>query len=245
MAFWNRRRAEDRALDKQTGPAVMLSSLPGSVTPENALKLADVWAAVRVLSDAAASIPLVPYRRTESGRERIISGRIAELLERPAPWTTQPNLVAQLMAHLQLHGNAFVGKYRDGAEVAVLGALPPDRVRVELKAGRVLFELTGPRGEKTLHTDADVVHIKGMSTDGLIGLSPIRQAAAALGLSDSVTQHAATFFRNDATPRGVLKVGAVNQEQVESGLDKWNAGHQGPEKAHRSPSSAVRSTTCR
>jgi phage portal protein BeeE len=52
------------------------------ITPIAALAIADVWAAVRVLADAASSLPLHVFRRTASGRERVESGKLADLLER-------------------------------------------------------------------------------------------------------------------------------------------------------------------
>src|SRR5215211_6521336 len=79
-----------------------------SSTPERALRVGDVWACVRVLADAAASVPLIPYRRTSSGRARLNSGKLAALLDRPAPATTQANLIAQMVSHLALWGNAYV-----------------------------------------------------------------------------------------------------------------------------------------
>ena len=54
-------------------------------------------------------------------------------LERPAPATTQANLVAQTVAHLTLHGNAYIGKFRDETgQLEQLALLHPDRVQVEL-----------------------------------------------------------------------------------------------------------------
>jgi phage portal protein BeeE len=40
-----------------------------TVTPTAALAIADVWAAVRVLADAASSLPIHVYRKTTQGRE--------------------------------------------------------------------------------------------------------------------------------------------------------------------------------
>src|SRR5215210_8578694 len=132
MQWWSRRRpAEQRTL----GVAQPLLPTSGVVAPANALAVADVYACVRVLSDAAASCPLIVYRRTEAGRVRV-SNRTAELLRHPGPATTQANLISTVVAHLNLWGNAYIGKYRDGdGNVAQLGLLPPDRVTPELVAG--------------------------------------------------------------------------------------------------------------
>src|SRR4051794_9506696 len=95
------------------------------------LRIPDVFACVRALSESAASLPLVAYRRTDQGRVRA-GGRTQELLDAPAPATTTASLIGQLMAHLNLWGNAYIAKWRDkDGRVAVLGLLAPESVTVE------------------------------------------------------------------------------------------------------------------
>ena len=45
-------------------------------------------------------------------------------------------------------------------------------------------------------TEADVIHVKGLSIDGLTGLSAVSQAARVLGLSDELVRHALDSWRN-------------------------------------------------
>lgn len=228
--------AEDRALTRQNVPATMLSAPPGgSVTPTTALADANVWACVRCLADAAASLPLHVYRRTEGGRERV-ENPTAELLRRPAPATTTANLIGQLVAHLCLWGNAYAGLFRDSTgRVDQLALLAPERVRPEIKGGRPRYTLTGLQGEQSVHGTDDIIHIKALTTDGLVGLSPVRQCRVALGLSQQLAEHASTFFANDATPRGVLKVQRFGdaEAQVAELRESWNARHAGTQNAHR------------
>jgi phage portal protein BeeE len=87
-----------------------------AITPSAALGIADVWACVRVLADAASSLPLHVYRDSlGGGRERVRSGRLPLLLGRPAPATSQADLISSLMAHLAIFGNGFLAKYREAA----------------------------------------------------------------------------------------------------------------------------------
>lgn len=227
---------EDRTLTNQSIPPVMLSSTPaGSVAPNNALTVADAYACVRVLADAAASVPLIPYRRTGNGRQRLEGGRIADLLERPAPAMTQAGLIGQTVAHLNLYGNAYLGKFRRNGELDQLALLQPDRVQPEIRAGQPIYTVTGPEGEQSVHGPADIVHVKALTTDGLVGLSPVRQARTVLGLSDQLAEHASSFFANDARPTGIVKLqrfGDVD-DQVEDLREAWNDQHRGTDNAHR------------
>ncbi len=232
----NRPVSEDRALTAATAPPPMLAPVPGgaTVTPASALGIADVWACVRVLADAAASVPLVPYRRTAGGRQRF-DGPLADLLRHPAPATTQAGLVGQAMAHLQLYGNAYIGKFRDGdGRVEQLGLLHPERVTPELKAGEPRYAVRDGQGRESAHGPEDVLHVRApLSVDGLTGLSPIRQCRVALGLAGNLAEHAAVFFENGARPTGVLKTPTGNRDALEMVRAQWEHRQSGVRNAHR------------
>src|SRR5918999_169257 len=103
---WFRRREEERVLPENALPGIQPVLSGDTLGPARALQVADVFACVRVLADSAASLPLIPYRRVETGRVRLSGGRLASLLDQPAPATSQANLIATMMAHLALRGNA-------------------------------------------------------------------------------------------------------------------------------------------
>jgi HK97 family phage portal protein len=208
VAFWNRRKAESRSLPPAENQLPLLAAYTGSpVNTSNALAIADVWAAVRVLADAASSLPLHVYRRTDDGRERVTSGALVDLLERPGPGTTQADLVSTLMAHVAIWGNSFIAKFREAGEIVQLGLLAPDRVRPELHGGQLRFRYQPGTGPDQMLSTSDVIHVKGLSTDGLVGLSAVTQAARVLGLSDELVKHAVAYFQTGTiTPAGVLKL---------------------------------------
>lgn len=237
--FGRWRVAEERALTAQTVPPTMeplMLPAPGAplVTPANALAIADVFACVRCLSDAAASIPLIAYRRTTTGRTRN-DGELAELLRRPAPATTQANLIGQAVAHLNLFGNAYLGKFRDAAgNVEQLALLHPDRVTPELRAGQPIYAINDGRGRQSEHGLADIIHVRALSTDGLVGLSPVRQCRVALGLSQGLADHAAAFFVNGARPSGILQVPAhIDRPMLDELRDDLTRVHAGSQNAHK------------
>lgn len=210
----NLTNTESRSLPPAENELPLLSTFTSStVTPAAALAIGDVWAAVRVLADAASSLPLHVYRKTTDGRERVDSGALNELLERPGPGTTQADLISSLMAHLAVYGNGYVAKYRQGGEIVQLGLLHPDRVRPELQGGQLRFRYSPPyTGPQQLLTTADVVHVKGLSVDGLTGLSAVSQASRVLGLSDELVKHALSYFDTGAQggtarPAGILRMG--------------------------------------
>ncbi|MGI8595748.1 MAG: phage portal protein, partial [Thermoleophilaceae bacterium] len=241
LALWGHRRkdhsppVEERALTSVDLPWMAPPTAAGiAVTPEGALRLVDVLACVRLLAESASILPLKAYRRTEDGREPY-TGRLADLLERPSPATCQANLIAQTVASMAMRGNAYWGLFRNGEGVVEqLAILPPDRVAVELMAGEPLYSISGAHGVTT-HGADQVLHFKGVSIDGITGLSPLGQAREALGLAAAVEETTSALFANQAAPRGVLTVaaGPGEDESMENLRAGFSARHGGSRNAGR------------
>lgn len=238
--LFRRRRAEDRALTRESLPSVML---PDSTSPETpsvrgATSIGDVFACTKVLVDGATMAPLHLYRRTTQGRERVTTGDTATLLDQPAPGVTQPAFIGQTISTLALWGECFAGKYRnpDGS-LQQLGLLPPDRMEVELVAGEPRYKYHRPNAAPVERlTRDDLIHIRsGFTLDGIRGASPIRLCREAMGLSKSLTDAASALWANGAVPGGILTVpqGAGGDDQAQALADGWSARHEGPKQRGR------------
>jgi len=142
----------------------------------------------------------VTYRRNGDARERATDAPIARLIDRPAPGVTQAALIGTLVAHLAGWGNAYIGKFRDetGA-VAQLAPLPPDQVNVQIVGGQPFYSYADPTGRQAVYTTTDIVHIRSLSLDGRLGVSPIRQAREDLGLAAAVRDSGAAFYGTKGT----------------------------------------------
>jgi len=213
MPLLRRRSAdpEDRALTRANVPAMMLGAgEPGStpaVSAQAALRVADVYACVRLVAGTIATLPLKTYRRLADGEREPYTGRLAGLLDRPTPTGTSAGLLGQIGVHLLTRGNAFIGLFRDDSgQVAQLACLPPESVVVKVEGGETVYDYMSRDGVGRL-TRRDVCHVRHpVSDDGVLGLSPLQQAAAAIGLNRDLVGHGAAFARNAARPSGVLAV---------------------------------------
>ena len=231
MGFWSKReRIEDRSLTRESLPPVMVQSptVGTGLSAHSALRIAGVFACLRAIVDASILCPLGVYRKQDDGsRQRVGGGQLVQLLAKPSPSLTGPALIAQLMTHLVLFGECFLGKVRDGPIVA-LEALPPDRVRVELVKGVPKYTYFGLMGEVFEDLGpSDVTHIKGMSLDGIRGISPIGMCRATFALGDTLTESAAELYANGSIPSGIIKVpaGPQAQDQAQSLKDAWEKRH--------------------
>lgn len=232
MRLFPRRKAEARTLPCPENELPLLGAYQFSpISPHAALAIADVYAAVRVLADAASSLPLHVYRKSQAGRERVDSGFLLDLLESPGPGTTQADLTSTVMTHLAIYGNAYLGKFRKAGELVQLGTIHPDRIRPELQGGQLRWRYSPPTGPQQLLTARDVVQVKGLSVDGLVGLSAVSQAARVIGLSDELLRHALAFFeQGKGRPVGVLRLDPnesdENRKRTIEVLKAENSPHQ-------------------
>jgi HK97 family phage portal protein len=231
-------RAEDRALpslDVRPAYPSLTTSAPLNVTLANALTVSDAYACVRVLADSISSLPLHVYRRTEQGRVPAgDNSRAVQLLQRPSPGSTGVDLISHVMTTLALHGECFIGKFRSGdGEIAQLVLISPGSIQVELRGQRIVYLLDTIKG-RTEHGPEDILHIKGMSSDGLRGLSPITQCRTALGLSSSLQQSAKVFTEQGSRPSGVLTVpSTTNYDALTRIRETWAYRHAGVAKQHQ------------
>ncbi len=156
-----------------------------------------------------------------------------QLLQRPSPGSTSVDLISQIMVHLNVYGEAFVGKYRADNEIVQLGLISPESVQVELRGRRIVYSLDTVHG-RTEHGPEDILHVKGMSVDGLRGLSPVAQCRVALGLSSSLQVSAKAFTEQGSRPSGILTVPAhSSREAVHMAAQDWRVWHGGVENMHR------------
>ncbi len=139
------------------------------------------------------------------------------------------------MAHLQLYGNAFIGKFRDAeGRVEQLALLHPDRVTVELRDGRLVYTVNDGFGRQSEHGVEDIVHVRGLSTDGLVGVSPVRACRVAMDLSASLAAHANRFFQNGARPTGILRVPRFPTAEAEDAFGaEFSSNELGLRNAHK------------
>ena len=176
------------------------------VSPDSALRLASVYACVRVLSETMASLPLVVYqRRADGGKDKITDHWLYRLLaNRPNRFQNPFEWREMLQGHLALRGNAYNQIITNAkGEVVELMPLHPDRIRLELlPSGEYRYRFTDRFGTESILPRGEVWHLRGLSSDGLLGMSPIELARESLGMALAAQDYGARFFANDAKPTG-------------------------------------------
>jgi HK97 family phage portal protein len=176
------------------------------VSADSAMRLAAVYACVRILSETMASLPLVVYRpRKDGGKDRVTDHWLYQLLgKRPNRYQNPFEWREMLQGHLALRGNAFCQILANSrGEITELIPIHPDRVRMELlSSGDYRYRIRDQAGSEIVLPRGEVWHLRGLSSDGLIGLSPIELSRESLGMALAAQDYGARFFNNDAKPTG-------------------------------------------
>lgn len=226
----------DEHLDARISGAEVSSGM--RVSEKTAVHNTAVYACVRILAETVASLPLIVYERTENGEKRRATEHplYALLHDAPNPYMTSFAWRELLQAHLATWGNAYADiEWGQGGNALSIWPLRPDRMRdIKQKHGKRVYVYRTPDGTDTELPAKRVLHIAGMSPDGMRGYSPITLGAEAIGLSSAAEQYGARFFGNGARPTGVLQHPGKLSDQARTNLrDSWNAAHQGLSNAHR------------
>ena len=203
------------------------------VNLETVRGLPAAYACNRVLAEGVASLPLHVFERLEPrGRRAAREHPVFRLLaEEPHPGMTSFKLRATLQGHLGFRGNGFceIERDRSGQPVA-LWPLRPDRMdRPHLsQAGRLIYPYLLPNGEKIALPQHLVLHLRGLSDDGLWGYAPLTVFRESFGRAIAMREHGSRYFSQGAEPGGVLQTKARLGDEAADRLDRsWKMAHEG------------------
>lgn len=214
------------------------------VNERTAMQTTAVYACVRILAEAIASLPLHVYEYQDDGGKKLVHDHPLYYLlhDEPNPEMTSFVFRETLMSHLLIWGNAYAQIIRDGAG-RVLGLYPllPDKMEVQRDdRGNIYYVYSRNSDENPMFKEygniklkaEDVLHIPGLGFDGLLGYSPIAMAKNAVGMTLACEEYGASFFANGANPGGVLEHPGVLKDPSKV-RESWNSVYRGVNNAHK------------
>lgn len=180
------------------------------VNEDNALENSAVNACVRVIGETIASLPIHIYQTDdENGRHLAKRHHLYKLLKRqPNPETIAFTFYYTIMTHLLIYGNAFI--YLDRQQnmnplVKGLYILQPWEVAVKRNPETMELEYTIAGNPNTFTRD-HILHIPGLSFNGIVGRSPISLAREAIAQGLEAESFSSSYFTNGVSSSLVLNV---------------------------------------
>lgn len=183
----------------------------GEVVSEgSAQNLSVVWACERVISESIAFMPLAMMRETPKGKFPANGGEVPAhpmyqaLHNAPNEEMTTMGFRETLTAHCVLGGNAYsqiIRRSGTGVAMELYPLMPsqvtPDRDK-ERKLVYVVKQGNSPSKTYTVERNKphDILHIRGLGSDGIKGHSVITMARQSLGLAQSAEKYVSKFYAN-------------------------------------------------
>lgn len=195
--------------------------------------------AIRLVSEAAASVPWLAYR---DGAE-VPEHDVLALLAAPNGRQGGGEFFEALYGQLLISGNAFLLPVTAGTRLMELHLLRPDRVSVREGADGWPDAFDYRAGGRTRRYPASgpgaVLQLKLFHPlDDHLGFAPLAAAGAALDLSNSASRWNRALIDNSARPSGALvyqpkEGGNLSPEQYERLKAELADGYSGPARAGR------------
>lgn len=177
-----------------------------AVNGERALSSTGVLAAVRILSEAVAQLPLHIYERA-GGKKSIVENHPLQAIlhDSPCPELTSFEFREMMMGSLLCYGNAFAEIERGtSGNVIALWPLPGARTQMRRDVNGDAYCETWLGANRETIPRRNVLHLRGFCTYGLMGLDLIRTASSAIGLAMAQEEYSARHYGNGAMPSSIV-----------------------------------------
>lgn len=209
-----------KTLIGQTDP-----TLPVAPTNNNATMFASVYACINVLSDDIAKLPWKSYRQKNNVIEKDSESDVSYVLNvRPnrfmSPFVYKKLVVTDVCTYGNHYSYISFGKNGDIEEL-----IPLDPSNVQIIVDRKTRNYAYRAQYKEQQVDFlpyEIYHVKALSTDGIVGLSPLQSVRKQMSSMDVATQFNKHLLEAGGAPKGILEVESVlNPEAKEKVREGW------------------------
>lgn len=211
-----------------------LGELGGGHASGDPMRIGVALRCVQILAAGVAGCPLHVYNLED--HEKVDIPALSSLRAGPTPFERWETVVA----HIAVRGNSFQRKVRtrDGRLVELV-PINPTRVRVEVDDGAAAADVGLPWVKKFIVdgkvalSEYDILHIPGLSWNGVTGVSVIENLRRTFELATAAESVAADMFDHGMLQSGYLKVAEeLDQEKADILKARWRAKVGGIDNAH-------------
>lgn len=216
-----------------------------NVSEQTALTYLAVYSCVRVRAETLGMLSLHLYQREGEGARRATEHPLYEMLhDAPNAEMVSSQWRESASAHYDTWGNHYswidvAQRGRNAGTIQQVYPFKPDRMTVKRDAEdgklRYVYRRRKADGneEGTEYTASQVLHIPGLSYDGLLGYSPIAIARQAIGLGLATEEFGARFFGQGTHMDGIVSYpDNVTEDQVGQRLEAMRKQFAGLQKSH-------------
>lgn len=201
------------------GGSISLASAGIDVSAETSLQNAAYFRCVNLIANAVGKTQFCVKQGADED-----TGHAANPLLKY--WARHHQLSADifrrtLTIHALLYGNGYARIVREAGRPARLSILNPHFITPELVNGELRYRIRNAdatdAASGTTVSASDVIHIKGFTNNGWLGIDPIRYwASETLGLAIATQKYASDYYRNGGQPTAYI----YSEHPI--GQEQWN-----------------------
>lgn len=210
-----------------------------NVNTSTALGVPAVSACVSLLADMMATLTPRLMRPAANGDEEVKNHPAVYALARPGDLHTGFELRQLMQTGVGFGGNGYARVHRaSNGDPAELEWISPNDVTVMRNVGQrfITYQLAGMHTPTVILDRYDLVHIRGLSCDGIKGVSPIAQLRESIGISISQRESAGAMMSNGAKFSGFIEMQpSATEKQMQEVRAAWKAHQEGALNAGRTP----------
>jgi HK97 family phage portal protein len=199
-----------------------------TVTAERAMQLSAVYRAVRLTAETMACLPLKFYEDTTNGPVEVVNTDFDDVFRiSPNQDQTPVEFWEQLTGCQELVGNGYARKVYVGAPGVsrLIAAYPlnplPGRMNVVRNvSGGLEYRYNDEKGKLQIYSPDEILHLKGFSMGGDIGMSTVQAGAQSMGLSIAAEKAAGRLFKSGLRSSGFIESNAAFDEPDRERLER-------------------------
>ncbi|HCL4466693.1 TPA: phage portal protein [Clostridium botulinum] len=201
------------------------------VTKESALTISGVYACTDTIASSISKLPIHIYQKNKDGSNRV-DNDVSYLLEkRPNLYMTPSTFKQTLTVKLLLDGNTYVWVERRRGKAINLWILNNVQVLQDYTTGEIIYKATLNNKPYTFFND-EIIHIKSLSTDGILGKSKIDILRETIGNMQSSRNLLGNYFKNGTTTSGVITYPSNLNTDAKTEIRKqWQENNSGYDNA--------------
>lgn len=203
-----------------------------SQSEEQYLGISAYFACVRNISEDIGKLPLLLYKRFDPrGKERATNHKYYQLIRyRPHQAISSAALRETLVRFALAWGNGYARIFRqnDGGARTIM-PVHPQHVRIGPDAdGGVQYIIQKPNKDKIIVRGMDMIHVHGVGSNGVTGLSVAAHALQSMTMAGAVRTFGTNVYTTNGRPAGFLKTASkLGPEAREANVTAWKKAHAG------------------
>ena len=200
-----------------------------NVNSDTALRYTAVFAAIKILAENIAGLPLSVLRKNDDdGYESDHQHPAYKVISHPNDYTDSYTFWFTIVGWLEGKGNAFAVIRTDKGRPVALHQVNPDWVTIVFANGEKTYVVKSGDPDYSFldgtYLDYEMLHFMLFTRDGIIGVDPIAYNAAAIGEGIAAQKFTSDFFRTGGMIKGTLETdGSLGDEAYEQFMKHYHA----------------------